>query len=234
MTRANRPGHGVALDARHLVPLDPTSAGVRALVSWGSLRHTSINKKLALVAAHRLTALGVSVDILDLRALQLPLFDEDLEGRDGLPPGALIAKERLAASDLMVIASPEYTASVSGALKNLIDWCSRPAPPKGATCFVGKTALIMSASPGSVGGVHALAHLRDILTSLGVIVLPSQIAVARAYQVFDAHDALIDTLVYTMLDSVVGSAVRMASKLKGPATCEGEASDGGMCRYEER
>ena len=91
----------------------------------GSLRAGSFNKKLVALAAEAARAAGAEVTVVDLRDLALPLFDEDLEAASGLPDGAKKFKALLRASDGFLIASPEYNSSVTGALKNAIDWASR-------------------------------------------------------------------------------------------------------------
>ena len=95
--------------------------------------------------------------------------------------------------DDLLVALPEYSSSVTAALKNVIDWVSRPVggqPPRAV--FRGKVAALMSASPGVLGGLRGLVHLRSILGNIGVIVLPDQIAVARAHEAFRPDGSLTD------------------------------------------
>ncbi len=150
----------------------------------GSTRTGSYNKKLVKIAARGAEVSGAHVDFVDLRDLNLPIFDEDLEAKNGPPDGATRFKELLKACDGMLISSPEYNSSLSAALKNAIDWASRPAEgEKPLEAFAGKVAVIMSASPGGLGGLRGLVHLRAILGNIQVTVLPNQHAVASAHEV---------------------------------------------------
>lgn len=125
----------------------------------GSLRKGSFNTAL-LRAAQGLTPTGMSIAIADIRAL--PLYDGDVETTTGIPASAEDLRARVRAADAVLIASPEYNGSFSGALKNAIDWCSRP--PHQA--FADKPVAIMGASGGAMGTVRSQGHLRDVLTML--------------------------------------------------------------------
>jgi NAD(P)H-dependent FMN reductase len=92
-----------------------------------------------------------------------------------------------------VIASPEYNGSVTPVLKNALDWVSRSAPNEPPlAAYRGKVAALVSASPGALGGLRGLGHLRDILGNIGVIVLPDQVAVPKAHEAFAADGSLLD------------------------------------------
>src|SRR5689334_2337245 len=97
----------------------------KILAFAGSTRSGSFNKKLVNVAAEAARAAGATVTVIDLRDLALPLFDQDLEDAKGLPEGAKRFKTLLREHDGMLISSPEYNSSVTGVLKNAIDWASR-------------------------------------------------------------------------------------------------------------
>lgn len=161
----------------------------------GSARADSFNKKLVKIAAEGAKAAGADVTVLDFRDLPLPLYDEDLEAAEGLPANVLTLKSMMKASHGFLIACPEYNSSITPLLKNAIDWASRPEPgdpPLGLTCFREKVAVIMSASPGGLGGLRGLFHVRSILSSIGVLVLPDQKSVPNAYQAFDENGNLVD------------------------------------------
>ncbi len=164
----------------------------RILAFAGSTRRASFNKQLVRIAASGARRAGARVEVIDLSDYPLPLFDQDLEAERGLPDEARELKRLLAANDGRLIASPEYNSSVSGVLKNAIDWASRSADPKEAplASFAGKTAVLMSASPGQLGGLRGLVHLRSILGNIRVLVLPEQRAVPRAHEAF-AEDGSI-------------------------------------------
>ena len=153
----------------------------------GSTRLESFNKKLVHIAVHAAIAAGAEVTLVDLRELALPLYDGDVETADGLPEGAKRFKALLRESSGMLIASPEYNSSITAALKNAIDWATRPEADNEAplVAFRGKAAAIMSASPGALGGLRGLVTLRMLLGNIGVLVLPDQVTISSAHEAFD-------------------------------------------------
>jgi len=165
----------------------------KILALAGSLRAESYNKKLVKIAAEGARRAGAEVRYIDLRDYPLPLMDEDLEAKDGLPTNARKLKDLFIGSDGFLIASPEYNSSISGVLKNAIDWVSRPVPDEAPLAgFAGKVAAIMSASPGELGGLRGLVHVRAILGNIQTLVLPDQVSVPRASEAFHADGTLKD------------------------------------------
>src|SRR2546422_11581460 len=134
----------------------------KILAFAGSTRTESFNKKLIKIAAQGARNAGAEVTLVDLRDLPMPLYDGDLEANSGLPENAKKFKELMFANNGLLISSPEYNSSFSGVLKNAIDWASREATDdeKPLACFVGKVAVLMSASPGALGGLRGLVQLR--------------------------------------------------------------------------
>jgi NAD(P)H-dependent FMN reductase len=166
----------------------------RILAFGGSLRRDSFNHKLAALAAAGARESGAEVTLISLRDYPLPVFDEDLESRDGLPENARKLKALFRGHHGLLIASPEYNSSVTAALKNAIDWVSRAeaADEPALSALSGKTAVICAASPGGLGGLRGLVHLRAILGNLGIVVLPDQVAVPSAYSAFAEDGTLAD------------------------------------------
>jgi len=165
----------------------------RILAFAGSTRRESINKKLVAIAAHGVRESGAEVTLIDLKDFPLPLFDQDLEAEQGMPENGSNLKQLFIDHDGLLIASPEYNSSIPAVLKNAIDWVSRPAPGEPSlVAFRGKVATLMSASFGALGGLRGLVHVRSILGNIGVIVLPDQIAVAKAHEAFQPDGSLID------------------------------------------
>ncbi|WP_392482038.1 NADPH-dependent FMN reductase [Nostoc sp. C110] len=180
---------------RLIIPIQPRimASPPKILAFAGSTRIDSYNKKLVKIAAAGAKAAGAEVTYIDLRDLPLPLFDEDLEAQEGLPANARTFKDLMISHQGLLIASPEYNSSLTAVLKNAIDWASRPAPNEAPlAAFAGKVATIMSASPGALGGLRGLVHLRSILGNIKVLVLPDQVAVPKAYEAFNPDGTLKD------------------------------------------
>jgi NAD(P)H-dependent FMN reductase len=168
-------------------------ASPKILAFAGSLRTGSYNKKVVHVAAQGARDAGAEVTTIDLRDFPLPIFDEDLEAKEGLHPNAKKLKELFTAHQGLMISSPEYNSSISAVLKNAIDWVSRPMqgePPLGP--YLEKVAVLMAASPGNLGGLRGLVTLRSILSNIQVTVLPDQIAIVKAHEAINPDGTLKD------------------------------------------
>ncbi len=165
---------------------------MKILAFAGSLRVDSYNKKLVKIAIKGAEKAGAEVTFIDLKDYPLPLYDQDLEEKDGLPKNALKIKELMWQSDGFIIASAEYNSSISAVLKNVIDWASRKATAdeKDLSCFIDKWALIMSASPSELGGLRGLVHLRAILGNIYTFVMPRQKCIPKAYEAFEVNGDL--------------------------------------------
>ena len=164
----------------------------KILAFSGSLRRDSWNRKLIRAAVDATRAAGGDVTLIDLADYPLPLMDEDLEAREGLPANAQRLKALFKAHDALLIASPEYNSSIPPLLKNTLDWVSREwQGESGLVPYQNKVAAILAASPGTFGGMRMLPHLRQILNTLGVLVLPGQFSLAHADTAFDAESAAL-------------------------------------------
>src|SRR5260221_4793582 len=116
----------------------------RILAFAGSTRTESFNKKLVKIAAEGARAAGAEVTMLDLRDLALPLYDGDLEAKEGLPEGAKKLKRLMLDADAFLISAAEYNSSITGVLKNAIDWASRPVPGEAPlACFTDHVAGLL-------------------------------------------------------------------------------------------
>jgi len=193
----------------------------RILVFAGSARRDSLNKKLARAAAQAAREAGGEVTFLDLDDHPVPLYHGDLEAAGGMPANARKLREIFLAHDALLIASPENNSSVTALLKNTIDWLSRDlgdgrGANSGLAPWKGKVAALMAASPGAFGGVRALPHLRQILSALGVIVLGTQLPVARAHEAFDEAGAIRDPRVAKSVAALAGALVEAAQGLSAP------------------
>lgn len=188
----------------------------RIVALAGSLRKESYNKRLIKIAAVAAQAAGADLTHLDLRDFPLPLFDEDLEAQEGPPFNAQKLKAIFRAQEGFLFACPEYNSSVTGVFKNVIDWVSRPAPgDPPLVAFTDKVAGLMSASPGALGGLRGLVHVRAILGNINVLVLPDQVAIPRAFEAFQADGMLKDAkqqaAVQALAQRVAATIVRLKS-----------------------
>jgi chromate reductase len=159
---------------------------IRVLAIPGSLRRASHNRAL-LRAAAQLAPAGVEIELYDGLA-EVPHFNEDDEG-PATPAAVLDLRARIGAADALLVATPEYNHSVPGALKDAIDWASRPY---GVSALVGRPAAVMGASPSPFGATWAQAELRKVLAASGALVLDRELAIGRIGERFDADGALVD------------------------------------------
>lgn len=164
----------------------------KILAFSGSIRRDSWNRKLIQSAADAARAAGGDITLIDLAEYPLPLYNGDLEDQDGLPDNALRLKALFKEHDALLIASPEYNSSIPPLLKNTLDWVSREwQGESGLVPYQNKVAAILGASPGSLGGMRMLPHLRQILNTLGVLVLPGQFSLAHADEAFDPENGAL-------------------------------------------
>jgi NAD(P)H-dependent FMN reductase len=187
----------------------------RILAFAGSARKESYNKKLIRIAVRAAQAAGAEVTLIDLKDYPLPIMDEDLEKESGAPANALKLKKLFVEHDGLMIAAPEYNSSITPLLKNTIDWVSRPAPGEPAlVAYTGKGAILMSASPGALGGLRSLVHVRSILGNIGVIVLPEQIAVSRAFEAFNPDGTLKDAKLQAGVENLGATLAGFLGRLR--------------------
>lgn len=166
----------------------------KILAFAGSARRDSFNKKLVQIAAKGAQDAGAEVTLLDLADFPMPLYDGDLEAEHGIPENVKALKELFLAHQGLLIACPEYNSSITPLLKNTIDWVSRPVEGEGPlAAYQGKVCSLMAASPGALGGLRGLVHVRAILQNIGVIVLPKQMAISQANNAFAEDGSLKDS-----------------------------------------
>lgn len=189
----------------------------KILAFAGSLREKSYNKRVLKVAVEGAKEAGAQVTYVDLKDYPLPIYNEDLETRQGFPPIATAFQKLLLEHDGLLIASPEYNASIPAVLKNQIDWASRAnGDLKTGDCFKGKVAAVISASPSGFGGIRCHAHLRAVLTTLLVNTLPSEIAVGKVGGMFDGDSGdIINPNVRGILEDLGKSLADMIVKIRG-------------------
>ena len=161
------------------------SREITVLGICGSLRKASYNMA-ALRTAIELKPPGMTIEIADIS--QFPLYNEDVRER-GFPPPVEKFREQIRAADALLFACPEYNYSMSGVMKNAIDWASRPPDQP----FAGKPAAIMSATAGMAGGARAQSDLRRTFVFLDIYpVNRPEVLIGQAHTKFDANGRHID------------------------------------------
>jgi len=182
---------------------------VRLIGIGGSLRKGSCIRAL-LEAAVAERPPGVEVERWDGLEL-VPAYDEDLDG-SSTPVAVVELRRTLASADAVLIATPEYNASIPGALKNALDWASRPFPEN---CLRGKPVAVIGASTGLFGAVWAQAELRKVLKTIGAAVLDTELPVPTAHEAFCNGGGLRDPELAATLRSIVhqlvGQTLRQAA-----------------------
>ena len=155
----------------------------------GSLRQGSFNTAL-LRAAQASTGDGVQLDIATLHGI--PLYDGDLEQREGIPAAVVALKQRIVDSDAVLLSTPEYNNGIPGVFKNAIDWLSRPSDDI-ARVFGDKPFAVIGASPGGFGTILAQNAWLPVLRTLKVRQWSGgRLMASRAGSLFDAQGQLTD------------------------------------------
>ena len=170
---------------------------MRVLGLSGSLRRDSHNRALLRAAA---ATLPPRVELVTWdRLAELPAYDEDLDAAPAPEPVRAL-REAIADADAVLIATPEYNASLPGALKNALDWASRPYATNPRR---GKPAAVIGASTGLFGAVWAQADTRKVLQRIGARVVERELPVGQADEAFDASGRLRDPDAGAALEAVV-------------------------------
>ena len=187
----------------------------KILAFAGSTRINSYNKLLVRNAVHIAEQQGATVTLLDLRDYPMPLYDGDLETNSGIPACALELRNLMKENHGILLSCPEYNSAISAVLKNTIDWISRPLPgDPPLVAFSGKTAALLAASPGALGGIRTLASVRSILANLGMIVIPKQYAHGNTKDSFDPDGNLISESAQNRVSAVVEQLMQITLGLQ--------------------
>ena len=168
----------------------------------GSLRNESWNKLLLEIFLEKISEnSNFKTDIIDVS--KFPLYNADIEA-NGLPESVLSAKEKITNSDLIIFASPSYNSSISGVMKNIVDWISRP--PK---VIEDKYTLVIGATPGLSGTLLGYTHLNHILLSLGMNVLNQpRLLVSKADKQLEPNGKIISEELSKLLNNSVNQLIK--------------------------
>lgn len=174
----------------------------------GSLRAASNNRALLRAVEARAPS-GMRLETFDLAGI--PMFNADVEA-SGLPAAVTQFKDAIAAADALLIATPEYNHGVPGALKNALDWASRPA---GRSPLWEKPVGVIGASPGQVGTARAQSQLRQTFEFTNCICMNQpELLVFRAHERFDANGNLTDETVTRFLDAYLAAFLAWSRRLR--------------------
>lgn len=182
---------------------------MKLLLFSGSLRKDSLNKQLLRNVAEFLK-LNPNLDVTfaDIQALNIPVYDADIEAQ-GFPEGVKQIIQSVKDADAIIISSPEYNGSISSPLKNTVDWVSRQKPQHP---WAKKPVLLMSASPGNLGGMRNLMHTPQPFLVLGSYLYPNVFSLAKADQ--ELKDGEIkDTKIKERLEKTITGFLDFANKL---------------------
>ncbi len=185
------------------------------LVFAGSLRTGAFSEKTADVAQLELARGGATVTRLSLADYPLPLMNEDLEREEGLPDAAMQLARQFMAHDGVLIASPEYNASIPPLLKNALDWVSRVRADgdRKVQPYADRPFALCSSSPGAFAGMRGLYHLRAVLMACGAEVITPQCSVSHAARAFDEEGAFVEERVHKQMQGVCQALIARAQAL---------------------
>lgn len=180
---------------------------MKILCFAGSLQKDSLNKKLAQFANSYLNQ-NYKSEYVDLKPLNIPIYDGDDEKANGLPEGVKRLAQLITESSALVISTPEYNGSISSPLKNTIDWLSRSTPQP----LKGKHVLLLAATPGSMNGIRTLWHSRVPFEALGCHVYPEMVGIGKASEILTADNQIKDEKIKANLERVLIDFITHASK----------------------
>jgi chromate reductase len=174
-----------------------------ALTLSGSIRTGSINRRLQAHMDRKLAAAGVEVTSLSLADFPMPIFNEDLEP-DHVPEAAPRLAELFRSHDIVFIATPEYNGGLPPLLVNTIAWLSRQRPSP----FRHPVFAIGGVSSGKYGTIFALSHLRDTLSKIGALVVPTLLGIGPDEQALDAEGNPTEPAIQRKIDQIVADLLR--------------------------
>jgi chromate reductase len=190
---------------------------MKLLVFAGSTRQASFNRKLAKVTAAMAGSSGAQVTHIELGDFDIPMYNADLEAK-GTPADVMKLKQIMYEHPAWIVCTPEYNASYPALVKNTLDWVSSPV--KGDPVWNddfratrGKVVGMLSASPGMLGGLRSQSHLAPLLLNLQCWLAPTNYALGRAGDAFDAEGGLVNEAarkhVQAVIDQVIWAAARL-------------------------
>ncbi|MFZ4506694.1 MAG: NADPH-dependent FMN reductase [Fimbriimonas sp.] len=190
-------------------------SAVKILGLAGSTREGSYNRQLLNYALQKLEGIGATTETFDLKTHPMPLFDQDQERESGLPDNARALREAILAADGVLLACPEYNASITPLLKNALDWSTRTDAKTGqGNVLDRKVIALISASAGPLGGIRGLYAVRQTLLNSNALILGEQAGVAKIHEAFNDEGNLIDERTAGFLQGVLDRLVFVSGRLR--------------------
>lgn len=198
-------------------------SALNLLVIAGSERKGALSRTLARDVAQRARDADVKAVEFDLRALNLPIYDGDIENDSGVPEGAYSFYEALIKSSGVLLVTPEYNGFPTPLVINAFDWLSRiglaakskPTEFSGASVTTNKPIALLSTSPGAAGGLRCINFLRLYLQmNFQMLVVPKQFSLGKANEAFDEQGRLKDPKNVEAVEGVLQAWIKLAGKLQ--------------------
>jgi chromate reductase, NAD(P)H dehydrogenase (quinone) len=184
----------------------------KILAFAGSNRQESFNRKALTLAVAGARDAGAEVTVADLRDFEMPIYDADFHHDSGVPATMLSLRKLMLSANGLLVACPEYNASITPLLKNTIDWLSQSVDENDKAVFGSKVCGLLGASPGGFGTIRALPHVSYIFSNLGTIVLPV-VAVPKAHELMNADGTVKNEAAAKMLHALGGRVAKAAAAL---------------------
>ena len=181
----------------------------KILVIPGSNRKDSCNARLGRTITNALQSMDIATTLISLRDYPLPIYDGDEEESDGVPQKAIELSNLISEHQGVVLVSPEYNSSISPLLKNALDWLSRDVGDSNP--YMNRVFALTSCSPGAMGGIRGLMHLRDTLLNSGVGIITPQLCVGSANKSFDDSDNLTEPRHQKLLEILCQTLIKQSN-----------------------
>ncbi|MFD0916788.1 NADPH-dependent FMN reductase [Pseudahrensia aquimaris] len=181
----------------------------KILVIPGSHRASSINAQLGATIVRQLEKDGASATLVSLADYPMPIYDGDWEEENGAPEGAKKLAALMSEHQGVVFVCPEYNASITPLLKNTLDWLSRDV---GCKPYAGRAFALASCSPGALGGIRGLSHMRDVFINVGADAIPAQLCVGPAGSAFDDDGNLTNERQISLLQNMSAKLIERAKQ----------------------
>ncbi len=182
----------------------------KIIIIPGSTREDSVNAKLGEAIRLKLIELGAEADLISLANYPMSIFNQDDEAENGVLESAKELASHITDYQGVVLINPEYNGSLTPLLKNTLDWLSRDV---GEKVYQNRIFALAACSPGALGGIRGLSHLRDILVSVVADTITPQLAVGGAGDAFADDGTLTNERAQGMLKTMCETLIKRASLL---------------------